>query len=354
MMISSAFTPMASGIGGVIIGTSAAANMLGNGRITGISGILSGTLFTSGLDSAWKAAFLGGMLSSAAAQTVYFPEYFGTLKINPAMSAAAGLLVGFGTQMGSGCTSGHGVCGMARLSARSWVAVATFMSTAIATASTVQAVPALKELVFGAEGQEFFVIPGSEYAPLVAGIAGVGLLVEAIFSRASESNLHAAKKEEADSKVTHASLTASVPAIGLSWAIGATFAFGLGMSGMLNPAIILGFLTPTSAEGWNPNLAMVMGGAVAVTGIAFPLIVNNKAPLLGDRWHLPTAKDITPGLVLGSAMFGVGWGLGGFCPGPAISAATTGTSHAVATAVALAAGMGIFRMVKPMLPANFH
>ncbi len=126
------FTPVSAAIGGALIGLAAALLMLLTGRIAGISGILGGCLGTAGGDKGWRLAFLGGLV--LAPLTVAVAGYGLTTPQMPAsftVIIAAGLLVGFGTRLGSGCTSGHGVCGIARLSPRSITATAVFMATAI-------------------------------------------------------------------------------------------------------------------------------------------------------------------------------------------------------------------------------
>ena len=129
------FTPIAGLIGGVLIGLSAVVLMLGCGRIAGNSGILSG-LFTlvPVPEFAWRAAFVVGILGGAAFAVGAGLYSAGALTFPPALVIviAGGILVGVGTQLGSGCTSGHGVCGLARLSPRSLVATATFMVVAVA------------------------------------------------------------------------------------------------------------------------------------------------------------------------------------------------------------------------------
>jgi uncharacterized membrane protein YedE/YeeE len=127
------FTPWTSLAGGMLIGLSAAIFILFNGRIAGISGILGGLLRPVRNDVTWRVAFLAGLILA--------PLVFGMLAPLPAVQVdagtatlvAAGLLVGIGTRYGSGCTSGHGVCGISRLSPRSLVATATFMAAGFAT-----------------------------------------------------------------------------------------------------------------------------------------------------------------------------------------------------------------------------
>src|SRR5271167_2469767 len=125
------FTPVSAAIGGALIGLSAVLLMLFNGRIAGISGILGGLLNTGTSDRAWRLAFIAGLIAAplaagAAGYAVPAPQLPGM-----AMIAVAGVLVGFGTRLGSGCTSGHGICGIARLSPRSLAATVVFMMSAI-------------------------------------------------------------------------------------------------------------------------------------------------------------------------------------------------------------------------------
>lgn len=130
------FTPIASTIGGVLIGLSAALMMLANGRVAGISGIFSGVLLPKAGEFGWRALFTVGLVVGGLIMFFITPESF-AMETTPGRSlpliALAGLIVGFGTRLGSGCTSGHGVCGLARLSPRSLVATLTFMATAVAT-----------------------------------------------------------------------------------------------------------------------------------------------------------------------------------------------------------------------------
>ena len=132
------FTPWMSLAGGILLGLAAAAFLLLNGRILGISGILGGLLGPrSSLtgDIGWRVAFLLGMLAAPATLALLVPPGFlveARIDAGPLAIVVAGLLVGYGTRLGSGCTSGHGVCGLSRLSPRSLVATATFMAAGFA------------------------------------------------------------------------------------------------------------------------------------------------------------------------------------------------------------------------------
>lgn len=124
------FTPWASLAGGILLGVASAIFILVNGRVLGISGILGGLLAPKKGDAGWRIAFLLGMLAAPLVYGLLAPEGFvkaPTIDAGFATIVAAGLLVGLGTRYGSGCTSGHGVCGLSRLSPRSLVATLAFM-----------------------------------------------------------------------------------------------------------------------------------------------------------------------------------------------------------------------------------
>lgn len=125
-----------------------------------------------------------------------------------------------------------------------------------------------------------------------------------------------------------------------SFIAGLIFGVGLLVSGMANPAKVLGFLDLAGA--WDPSLALVMGGAIGVASVAFAFIIRRGRTLSGAPLQLPTATQIDRRLVGGSLMFGVGWGLAGFCPGPAIVAVGLMQTKAVIFTLAMLAGMAIF------------
>jgi len=127
------FTPWSALIGGVLIGVSASAMWLTEGKIAGISGILSGVLRPVKDDTVWKVCFMAGLLTGGLALKIGYPHAFDFGIVRPyGILAIAGLLVGFGTRLGNGCTSGHGVCGVGRLSPRSIIATAVFIATGAA------------------------------------------------------------------------------------------------------------------------------------------------------------------------------------------------------------------------------
>jgi uncharacterized membrane protein YedE/YeeE len=136
-------------------------------------------------------------------------------------------------------------------------------------------------------------------------------------------------------------------AVLLQFIIGLIFGLGLIVSGMSNPAKVLNFLDFAAIRTgtWDASLAFVMAGAIAVTFTGFKLALRRSQPVFGERFHLPTREDIDARIVAGPAIFGVGWGLAGFCPGPAITALGFGTKAAVIFVVAMLAGMWLARFI---------
>jgi uncharacterized protein len=133
----SSFTPIASLAGGALIGASASALLLLTGRIAGISGIFGGLVLPRSGEVAWRALFLAGLVAGGVLLACFFPGAIEAPRTPRPLLVAAGLLVGIGTRVGAGCTSGHGVCGLSRLSVRSLAATLTFMAVGILTASLV-------------------------------------------------------------------------------------------------------------------------------------------------------------------------------------------------------------------------
>ncbi len=127
-------------------------------------------------------------------------------------------------------------------------------------------------------------------------------------------------------------------------AAGLLFGLGLALGGMTDPAVVLGFLD--IAGTWNPSLAFVMGAGVVITFFGYRLTIARGRPLLAPNFQLPTRKDIDPALVGGAAIFGVGWGLAGYCPGAAISSAVSGSLDVLALLAAMLAGMAIVRFAR--------
>lgn len=129
-----------------------------------------------------------------------------------------------------------------------------------------------------------------------------------------------------------------------AFASGLVFGLGLLVSGMANPDKVLSFLD--LAGDWDPSLALVMAGAIAVGLVAFTLVKGRTHSLLGEPLRLPVKKDLDSRLIMGSLGFGVGWGLAGFCPGPALVALGAGAPKAAVFVAAMLAGMAIYELVE--------
>ncbi len=252
-----------------------------DGRIAGISGIF-GQIFEPRRDAIlWRLAFVAGLVLAPSAYALVHPLPPLSVTHSAALLIGAGLLVGFGTRLSNGCTSGHGICGLARLSKRSLTATAVFMVVAAAT-------------VFLAR---------------------------------------------------HIHRSLMMPRLFSAFICGLIFGIGLIVAQMSNPAKVLNFLdiAGVSTGTWDPSLAFVMAGAIPVAAIGFILARRRKAPVLADIFCPPSETTITARLVIGAAMFGIGWGLVGFCPGPALTALGFGRSEAAIFVAAMIAGMLLFQ-----------
>lgn len=124
---------------------------------------------------------------------------------------------------------------------------------------------------------------------------------------------------------------------------GLLFGFGLVLSGMTQASKVIGFLDVTGA--WDPSLAFVMIGAIGVHALAYRRVHAMPSPWLGGRFGVPTRADIDARLIIGAALFGVGWGLAGYCPGPALASISTGSAEILIFSGAMLAGMALFQIV---------
>ena len=131
------------------------------------------------------------------------------------------------------------------------------------------------------------------------------------------------------------------------YAIGLIFGIGISISGMANPAKVLNFFDVAGA--WDPSLAFVMGGALIVTFIGYRIVLQRPAPLMSASFQLPTRTDLDRNLLGGSAVFGIGWGIAGFCPGGALPALGTGRSEVLIFVAALLVGILIARLMQTTL-----
>ena len=133
---------------------------------------------------------------------------------------------------------------------------------------------------------------------------------------------------------------------------GIGFGLGLGLAGMTDANKVIGFLN--LAGDWDPSLAVVMAGAMTAYMLAYRFLMGRGRPLFEDRFFLPTRKDISKELVVGSGLFGIGWALGGFCPGPGLTSLANSTPSALVFVGAMVAGMVLHRFTQSGAPVNSH
>lgn len=321
------FTPITGTIGGSMIGLSAASLLLLNGDILGASGTLA-NIFTnpkkamSDPTSLWSLAFLTTFLIISASMPQFALDLRSSEDPNVSIPSAfafalGGLLTGFGSRLGNGCTSGHGVCGLGRRSPRSLVAVLTFMATGIATSVFVTSPTS-----FLSEYTSMLRTDGREIVPFDPRL---GYFV-ALFMATALATLpmRASSKDQGGIRDSD---KAKVPGAVLA---GGLFAGGLAVSGMVIPSKLYSFLNATGfADGtWDPTLLTVLGSAVVISFLSYQLVPNfavftnsEKAlsqPIKASAFKVPTNCMIDFNLVCGEAIFGIGWALALLCPGPAL------------------------------------
>mmetsp|Transcript_17065 Transcript_17065/g.44115 ORF Transcript_17065/g.44115 Transcript_17065/m.44115 type:complete len:426 (-) Transcript_17065:158-1435(-) len=325
--------------GGLLIAVAASLNLLLRGRITGISGILTAisSLQLKHSKRSWRLGFLAGMVACSAIVAELVPSLFAADPVDPSIMTAiiAGVLVGAGTKIGSGCTSGHGVCGLPRLSRRSLVSVCTFVFIGVVTATTIGSTGVRAALSAPAEPNPFVRWPAF-------GVSLVGLLALLVVTARG-----GARPTSASDVLESTSFDVVLSAV-----LGALFAGGLALSGMVQPSRVIGFLDPVEV-GWDGTLACVLAGAVCFNLVVFRAILKRTSPLLTCEFELPTSRAITRELVGGALIFGTGWGMSGLCPGPALCALAAGKPVAIVfTAAVLGSQLGVEQVQERMKGAT--
>ncbi len=128
---------------------------------------------------------------------------------------------------------------------------------------------------------------------------------------------------------------------------GIVFALGLGISGMTRPEKVIGFLNIFGT--WDASLAFVMAGAIGVHAVAYRLILRRKTPLFSKEFYVPSSRELTPSLIIGAIVFGIGWALAGYCPGPAITSLASFQLRPLMFIVSMVLGMTFFRIYQALL-----
>lgn len=307
-------------IGGIILAGASTILLYTHGKIAGLSGIFEGMLiFRPNDDKRWCWSFVGGLVSSGTVLLKYYPQAFnGDTTLTPSTVVAAGIITGFGARLGSGCTSGHGICGLPRLSLRSLVAVCTFMLTGGITAYLSRETSLSQHLLTTVHSDLFMEPMHKALLPSV--LATIASVVTFSYN-GWLGYFMGIKEDPSDKKV---SLLEHIGA----YACGLLFGVGLGVSGMCNPDRVINFLNFSNKDaGWDPSLMAVMGGGVVFNLLTFRWLsqcqlqpmLNSAIASVGDVLKMgthPANLKIDWKLVIGSALFGVGWGLAGICPGP--------------------------------------
>jgi uncharacterized membrane protein YedE/YeeE len=287
-------------VGGTLIALATTANLYLKGRITGFSGIFYGVI--TGADFIWKISFLLGIWWISSLFYAFVDKSFwdrhesfeGDLSIPGFL--VSGFLVGLGTKLANGCTSGHGVCGLPRFSIRSWVAVGCFLSFAIGACILRSNVPFLDSPNLVVESTD---ASSDLLYYIIFGVVSASIIILIIFFYC---------------KKDHNEITD----IFVSFLVGAVMGLGLILSGMNRRSKVKGFLDMSSSN-WDPTLLIVLGMSVGINLVTFNLILNNDVkPIFAEKMEVPTNKTIDFQLVAGSILFGIGWGWSGICPGPAM------------------------------------
>ncbi|KAL4899771.1 hypothetical protein BDW74DRAFT_107557 [Aspergillus multicolor] len=305
------FTPVHTSLGALLLYQSSSSLLLHNGSVFGVSSLLSGFMLRPSRDN---VPIIAGLLSSVIPIYLLMPSLLPTYPAAPSSfgsilsTIGTGFLLGWGTKSGRGCTSGHMLCGISRLSPRSFIATAIFFTTALLTANFVSDIPPCPA---GIPCYTPSYPSGSELAFMVGATAITFL-----------TNTFIVPKTMIRSELSRSTF---------SYLAGIQFGTGLFVSGMADPVKVLQFFAfLTDPARFDPSLALVMLFGLLPSLITYlsvkPGQDTNKSkgkqgkPTLAETWRLPTATvaDIDWHFVAGAMVFGIAWGLRGVCPGPAV------------------------------------
>ncbi|KAF2634991.1 YeeE/YedE family integral membrane protein-like protein [Massarina eburnea CBS 473.64] len=314
------FTPIETSIGALLLHQATSILLHNNGSILGCSGFIR-RLFTS--PSGFTLTFFVGMASSFLPLKIFLPELLTRYPPVPAslqvamVTVSLGALVGWGTKACNGCTSGHMLCGLGRLSARSELAVAVFFPAAIVSHHLVHP-SLLTETCTGQVPCYTPTYPSRQTFITLIILTALTILSGRMIPRLIANLTTPTKPSEDTETLTISNLAAYTTTLFLS---GMQFGLGLQISQMASPAKVASFLSFPSLQHWDPSLALVFAFGV------LPNFVENwckgfdfrSSPAFAVKYDLPkmTCKDVDRKFIVGAAVFGIGWGLSGTCPGPA-------------------------------------
>ena len=317
-------------IGGSIMALASSLHLYLEGKITGISGALFKCISLT--DFSYNFSFIIGMLfmssflkcffnPSVKPKTIDSPTFLETTSkfvgdLSLPGFILSGFLVGFGAKMANGCTSGHGICGLPRLNRRSFVAIFLFMIFGTIMATIRYYIPFLRPNSYAYDVWENTFI---YYLTFILSIIGFGLTLWNSFK---------------------SGISDKVRDIIVSFSIGSLFAFGLIQSGMLQRHVVIEFLT--FGRVWNIQLAYVLGAAVGINFLTFNFILKKfTRPRYKEKYDIPINITVDNKLCVGASIFGLGWGLCGICPGPAVLACYLYCPQILAFFIFLCGGMYI-------------
>ncbi|OAX82385.1 hypothetical protein ACJ72_03271 [Emergomyces africanus] len=301
------FTPVDTALGALLLYQGSSGLLQHNGRVFGISSLLSGSVAKPSRDN---LPIIGGLVSSIIPVYCFAPSLLPTYpSLGSSWEAAlatlaTGFAVGWGTKNESGCTSGHMLCGLSRLSPRSTIATGIFFITALTTANLRNTIPACLN------NQPCYLptYPSSQETVFMAGAVALAQFTNSIL-------------------VPRLLRTSKSRTTIYNYIAGLQFGLGLLISGMADPAKVLGFFSWFDWSRLDPSLALVMLFAVVPNLISYMTLRTEygnengkKPPTLAEKFQLPTATvaDIDWRFIAGGVAFGLGWGLCGVCPGPGL------------------------------------
>ncbi|KKZ63158.1 hypothetical protein EMCG_02535 [[Emmonsia] crescens] len=301
------FTPIDTALGAILLYQGSSGLLQHNGRVFGISSLLSGCVANPTRDN---LPIIGGLVSSIIPVYYFAPSLLPTYpplgsSVEAALATlATGFVVGWGTKNESGCTSGHMLCGLSRLSPRSAIATSIFVITALITANLRNTIPACPN------NQPCYLptYPTSQEAVFTTGAIVLAQLTNSIL-------VPRLLRKSKNSTTIY------------NYIAGLQFGLGLLISGMADPAKVLGFFSWFDWSRFDPSLALVMLFAVVPNLISYMKLTTvygnekgKRPPTLAESFQLPTATvaDIDWRFVAGGVAFGIGWGLSGVCPGPGL------------------------------------